>query len=93
MLNHTPSRLYSDMSHGTSNSRLVAHFMSRGIPRLVVPRVSYSTPRLVVRSCSTPRESRDFHGRFFDFTREYLRVTTRGLPRESEVVVERYRSR
>ena len=37
------------------------------------------------------RESQDFHGKFLNFTCEYLCVTTRELSRMSEVVVERYR--
>ena len=37
------------------------------------------------------RENQDFHGKFLNFTHKYLHVTTRGLPRLSEVTVELYR--
>ena len=68
--------------------RLVAlhswHFTSRGIPRLVVFHVLwYPTP------CGDPRLVK-IKG-ILNFTREYLRVTMRGLSRMSEVTVELYR--
>ena len=44
---------------------------------------------LYVLCYSTSRENEDFHGNFFNFTHEYLRVTMRGPPRMSEVTVER----
>ena len=37
-------------------------------------------------------ETQNFHGKFLNFTREYLCVTMCGLPRVSEVTVELYRS-
>ena len=40
---------------------------------------------------SMPRENEDFHGKFFNFTHEYLRVSMCGPPRVSEVTLERYR--
>ena len=68
--------------------------MYRGTPRLVVSHASLA-PCLVVFhvSCyTTSHENEDFHGNFLNFTREYLRVTMRGLPRVSEVTLELYRN-
>ena len=38
-----------------------------------------------------PGVNQDSHGKFLNFTREYLRVITRGLSRVCEVIVELYR--
>ena len=87
---------YYEWLYAQSLSGLIAvyvHDMSRGTSCLVVFHASLA-PRLVVFhvSCySTSRENKDFHGKFLNFTCEYLRVTMRGLPRVSEVTLELYR--
>ena len=51
------------------------------------------TPRLVILHMlcySMSCENEDFHGKFLNFTREYLHVTMHGLPRMSEVTLKLY---
>ena len=67
-----------DMSHGTS--RLMEFHAS-------LHSTSCGTPRLVLHHIS---RNEDFHRKFLNFTREYLRVTMRGLPGVSEVTLELY---
>ena len=62
---------------------MYVHDMSRGISHLVVLHVS---------CYSTSFENEDFHGKFLNFTREYLCATMRRPPHVSEVTLELYHS-
>ena len=60
------------------------HSTFRGIPCIVSFHISWYF---------TPRINQDSHGKFLNFTREYLCVMMRGLPRMCEVIVELYHIR
>ena len=82
----------------TSPQLRCVHDTSRDTSRLLAIHVSWhSIPRLMAfpsmsrGTYFTPCVNQDSHRKFSNFTQQYLHVTTRGLSRMCEVIVELYR--